>query len=207
MRVRQVDRHHPKRRLVERHIQAVYRHAYGADVTEFSPLLFAGYHPDGSIACAAGMRTGATSFHSEAYFDLPAEQMIGQALGRPVDRDEILEITTLACAQPGAALGLVSPIIEFGRGDGRKIALFTGTAALRRFLCRARVPITTLMKAERSRIANPEAWGRYYEADPVVCAAADTAWVPTRLVAPRFAGRRKVRFDHGDHRHVSATNA
>jgi len=191
MHIVEADARHPLRNAIERHIGAAYRHAFDARVTTFARSLFVAIDRDGEIRCAAGVRRGSEAFHCEHYLDVPAEQAIALGLRRPVCRDEILEFSTLACHRPGDALGFISQIVQQGRVDGCELALFTGTAPLRRLLARAGLDIVPLTRANRLRVPDPEAWGQYYAHDPKVCVAPDSPLVAPQLRAPCFTSSRR----------------
>lgn len=190
MNILEVDSRHPLRPTVERHIVSVYRRGFGAEVSLFAPRLFAAVDAAGQVHSAAGIRSAEERFHCECYLGQPAEHAAASVLARPVDRRELLEFTTLACGHPGGALEFVSHIVRFGRGQGCRIALFTGTAPLRMLLLRAGLEIITIATAERARVSDPNSWGRYYSFDPRVCIAPDSLLVPRRLRAPCFRSAR-----------------
>lgn len=183
---------HGLRPAVERHIRDIYHRRFEARVTLFAPRLFATLETSGAVRCAAGVRTAPERFHSECYLERPAEQMVSAALRRPVERSELLEFTTLACIRPGDAFGFVSRLVQHGRDTGCRIALFTGTAPLRALLTRAGIAIVPVAAADGDRVADPAAWGRYYESDPLVCVAPDSPSVPPLLHAACFASARIV---------------
>lgn len=186
MNVLEVRLAHPLRPVVEEHITGIYRRAFGAEVTQFAPRIVAGLDAAAAVRCAAGIRSGAEAFHSECYLERPAEQAASAALSRPVHRSELLEFTSLACARPGDALNFISAVVDMGRGSGCRIALFTATAPLRKLLRRAGLTVIPIAPAEVHRVADPDVWGRYYDADPFVCVAPDSPSVPKALRAPCF---------------------
>lgn len=190
MSIVEVDCCHPLRPTVEQHIVSVYRRAFDAEVSLFAPRLFAAIDGSNRVRCAAGIRTAEERFHSECYLDRPAERVAASALSRPVGRRELIEFTTLACAEPGNALNFVSNIVRLGREMGCGIALFTGTAPLRKLLLRAGLTVIPVTGADQNRVADPEAWGRYYDEDPRVCIALDPPMVPVCLKAPCFRSLR-----------------
>lgn len=182
----EVGLRHPLRQAVERHIISVYRRVYDARVTLFAPRLYAAFE-NGTVSCAAGVRTANERFHTECYLDLPAELAASVALGRLVWRSELLEITTLACAQPGDALKFIAGIGQRGRAWGCGFALFTGTASLRKLLTRAGLAIVPIAPADRARVSDRQSWGRYYETDPQVCLTPDSPRLTPALRTPCFS--------------------
>jgi hypothetical protein len=186
MSIVEVGLHHRLRPTVETHVTDVYRRAFAAEISQYAPRLFAALDSQQSVRCAAGVRFGGERFHSECYLDRPAEQVVSAALSRPVDRLELLEFTTLACARPGDALGFVSAVVQMGREMGCHVALFTATAPLRKLLRRAGLMVMPIAWADRARVGDAQNWGNYYSTDPVVCVAPDSLRVPKALQAPCF---------------------
>jgi hypothetical protein len=187
----EVGLRHPLRSAVEDHIRDIYARSYDARIHLFAPRLFAAVDGSGRIRCAAGIRMSPEPFHCACYLDRPAEQVVAAALARPVHGSELMEFTTLACCRPGEALGFVSRLVQQGREQGCHIALFTGTAPLRHLLSRAGLAVIPIAVADRQRVANPLDWGRYFDTDPLVCVAPDSATVPVLLRGPCFASARR----------------
>lgn len=180
---------HPDRDRAEVAVRAIYREQYSASVCSFAPNLAVLYGADRKILCAAGMRLPSDRFFSESYIDLPAEQYASAVLGRPVDRGEIVEISTLAGVRNCATGLFLSRFVNGTRAIGATMMLFTATARLRTYLRRNNVDIVELGPALRDRLPGWESWGSYYDQDPRVCLTPDSSALPFRM-APRqpFAG-------------------
>jgi hypothetical protein len=106
----------------------------------------------------------------ETYLDAPIEQVVGTALGRPVARASIVEIGDHASCSGPATLALWAQTARLLCDEADVgVAVLTGT--LRRMFARIGLPVVELAPADPSRLpAGAGQWGRYYDADPVVCA-------------------------------------
>jgi hypothetical protein len=169
MRIGLVAPSHPDRSVVEAGIADAYRRTYGACLSTFAPVLVAAFEPGGPVA-AAGLRFGDEPFFSEIYLDQPIEAVIGELAGDAPMREDVVEICSLAAMKTGAAIPFLRGIVGLCHDAGFEWAFFTATAPLRRLLARAGIGSVDLAPAARARIANPLAWGTYYEHAPRVVA-------------------------------------
>lgn len=172
---------HPSRPAIEAHIRHVYRRAYGAAVRHFPQDLAVAVDEWGEPVCAAGMRGTANGFFSEAYLDEPVEAAIYRLTGQTVPRARFVEVSNLASVKPGAAMGLFDFITRTSNANGRDWAFFTATASLRRYFRRHGAPLIEISPALPERLADAGLWGRYYEADPRVCAFRNASDAPVRF--------------------------
>lgn len=170
-----LDRLDAARPRAEEMIRSVYRDRYGARLAGFPDRLAAVLDRKGEPICAAGLRDAECGFFSEIYLDRPVEREIAKLAREPVSRNSILEVTTLAAARPGAAFQLIDYIAANSTRGGMRWGLFTATRPLRHGLLRAGAGFIELKRADRSRVADPCQWGRYYETDPFVCAVSGDA--------------------------------
>jgi len=171
--LRVIDRRDPLRADVESYVRRVFAKQYAAIIREFPERLVAVVGPGYAPLCAAGIRTTEDGFFSELYLNSPVESVLGQLCRAPVQRSQIIEVTSLASERPGHAFILLDYITQLGRADGRTWGVFTATEKMRRCLGRAGFAITALETAKAEAVPNREDWGRYYEANPVVCALHD----------------------------------
>lgn len=178
MNQRIVGRSDPLRVAVEAYIRRVFARQHSATLRELPDRLVATFGPDLMPLCAAGLRTADDGFFSEYYLRASVESVLRRVCGVPVDRREIIEVTSLASDRPGHAFGLLDYITQLGRKEGRSWGVFTATDKLRRCLGRTGLVITTLAVAEAEAVPNREDWGRYYDARPVVCAMHDRGEQP-----------------------------
>ena len=173
MPLRLISRDDPLRRDAEDHIRRVYREHFGALVPVFSDSLVVRTDEAGGVCCAAGLRWGREPFFLERYFDGAAEAAASRTLGRPVDRRELFEVSTLACGDPGKAIPFVFDVMERARLSGYTAVMFTATGRLRRLLARYGVASRTVCPADPGRLGAVGHWGSYYALDPHVCVAQD----------------------------------
>lgn len=174
----------PGRKQAQDHIRNVYADVYGAQVTEFAPLLVVAKRPDGEILCAAGIRTAQDGFFSDAYLPADFPTAIRQAADLDVSNLEIMEVVSLASRTPFPVLPVLDKMIEWGRENGMTCGVFTATKPLRRLLKRTSLTYVELATADVSKTTNPEAWGSYYDTDPRVCAFSEVLSQPATL-SPR----------------------
>jgi hypothetical protein len=169
MKILLVPQSHPDRACVEAGIADAYRRVYGASLRAFAPVLVAAFDRGGPVA-AAGLRFGREPFFSEIYLDRPIESVIGAVAGKDPPRERIVEISSLAAMETGAASPFLHGIIDLCCGAGFEWAFFTATAPLRRLLTRAGILAVDLAPARQERIADPFSWGTYYNHRPRVVA-------------------------------------
>lgn len=174
------DRDHPDRPRLEQAVRAVFLAEYGARVPAFPDHLVATLDTRGQPQAVAGLRFAEDGLFSDTYLDGPVEAVLGRALGRPVTRRQIVEFSSLAAPQAGAALPLVGAAIRLCLAEGRAYGLFTATSRLRALLRRAGLTAIDLGPARRDRVAHPAAWGSYYLHDPRVLVV-EAAAVPAAL--------------------------
>ncbi|MGE5260609.1 MAG: thermostable hemolysin [Actinomycetota bacterium] len=154
----------------EQLITEVYAQHYGAHITAFPDTLVARIATDNSIECAAGLRFAADGFFSEAYLDAPIDLLLSAIRYHSVRREKIFEVTSLASRSPHLVGSFLRKIIACGEAAGFEWAFFTATFPLKALLERLGLPLVPLADAEHSRVANPDAWGSYYELAPRVYA-------------------------------------
>jgi hypothetical protein len=100
---------------------------------------------------------------------MPIERAIEAATGSAVARANVVEVGNLAATSPGAAREIiVATGAHLGR-SGFAWVTFTATRQLRNTFARLRFGLLAIGRADRARVPDGgEAWGRYYEHDPVV---------------------------------------
>jgi hypothetical protein len=177
------------RQAAQDHIKTVYRDIYGAEVSEFAPLLVTAKRADGEILCAAGIRTAEDGFFSEGYLTTDFSTALRTATGLEVPASEIMEVASLASTTPFPVLPMLDKMIEWGRENGKTCGVFTATAPLRRLLTRTSLSYVELAPGDISKVKNPETWGSYYDTDPKVCAFSEVLSQPA-LLSPRARASR-----------------
>lgn len=129
----------------------------GGDVSAYSALL--GYR-----------RASQAPLFLEAYLDRPVEHVLGQVLGRPVRRDQIVELGNLVACNPWAMIELWGSAAN-DLGGTSEVAVATLTAGLRSMFARVGIRLIELARARAEALGQDgTTWGRYYDNDPRVCA-------------------------------------
>lgn len=182
---------HPLWLAAMAHIKSVYRNAHQADIVDFAPEIVVATNAEGAIVCAAGLRTVADGFFSEAYLDAPIAETLSFVIDEVVQPDEVIEVVTLASSRTCTALPMLDAITSEGRKRGMRFGFFTATKRLRSMLLRAGLPLIPLAPAHQKRIADAGSWGGYYRTDPWVCALPDSIKVPLAF-CPRLARRCEI---------------
>ncbi|WP_374414420.1 thermostable hemolysin [Novosphingobium colocasiae] len=134
-------------------------------------------------------RAGDAPLFLESYLDSPVEDCLAAVLGRPVARGSVIEIGSLAADDAFAMVSLWATAAN-DLGAQCEIAVATLTAPLRRMFTRMGVPLHVLAPATAARVSDPAAWGRYYDADPMVCAGLIAEG--QRAIADHLAARRRA---------------
>jgi hypothetical protein len=170
MRVTMILPGHVLRPAAEDLIAEIYARFYGAQVDDFPTTLVGMVSADATILSAAGLRFAADGFFSECYLDKPVEDVLSALRHQTVCREKIFEVTSLASRAPHTVGSFLRKIVACGEGAGFEWAFFTATAPLKALLERLSLPLVPLGAADRSRVAQPEIWGTYYELEPSVYA-------------------------------------
>ena len=189
MRFLLVSPRHALRARVEEHIRDVYAREYDAAPEAFPDMLVALVDEGGRPVSAAGLRLGWSQCFSGCYLDHDVSDLLMQRVGRQVEPEAILEVTTLAGGHAGEGIELVRRIIAFGHELGMSWGVFTATRRLRAVLRRTGFDLVDLAPAQRERLARPEVWGSYYDNDPWVCALEDPHAMPAFAAMPGTGAR------------------
>lgn len=128
-------------------------------------------HGSGGTGAMLGYRRAdEAGLFLEAYLDCPVEACLEAALGRRIERSDVVEIGNFAADNAMAMIELWGAAANDLAG-GSEIAVATLTAPLRRIFARIGVPLIVLAPARPERLGAAAAeWGRYYQTDPQVCA-------------------------------------
>jgi hypothetical protein len=159
-----------QRAELEGFIARRFERAYGAKLTHFLPHLL-GLRDDGGRWLAAVGYCGAASgpLFLEQYLEAPVEQLLSQALDRPVERDRVVEIGNLAAVRAGIARMLIPSLASHLRAEGFELAVFTATRELRNAFQRLSLGPIVLGAADPARVSGgAAAWGTYYAHAPAV---------------------------------------
>lgn len=168
-----VSKEAPCRAEVEAFIYAVFKQAYGANITQFMPNLVALRDSNGVLMAAFGLRAAAQErLFLEQYIDVPIEQLVSMRLGRSISRDEITCIGNLAVANPRNAGVLIAHIIQHSLDIGIQWCVATAHHSLQNGLIKGGRDVYALAPADPAKLA-PEAladWGSYYRHLPQIVA-------------------------------------
>lgn len=162
----------PARAEAEALIRSVYAAIYAAQVSEFLPLLLESRGRKGSMA-VLGMRPARRGepLYLEHYLDRPIEQEIAARSGRPVLREDIVEIGNLAANAGGLSTPLFLVMAAaLAAADYRWLA-FTATPQVERIVARMNYAPLTLREVDTGRLGErARQWGSYYATRPrVMC--------------------------------------
>jgi hypothetical protein len=158
---------------VENFIAAVFKHTYGADVTQFMPKLVALRDNQGVLMAAFGMRKASEeTLFLEQYFDMPIEALMTARLGKTITRDEITCIGNLAVANPRNAGVLIAHVIQHSLDIGVEWGVATAHHRLQNGLVKGGRDVYPLHAADKTKLTIEEqmTWGSYYDHMPQVVA-------------------------------------
>jgi Thermostable hemolysin len=165
-----IDPDHARRADTEAFIAQVYRARYGAELTQFLPHLLAFDDTNGRLQAAVGLRCGYEGpLFVEQYLDAPADAAIADAIGRPVSRDQLVEVGNFGALSAGDARQLILHLTHWLHAAGFRWVLFAATRQLRNTFDRLHLDTVELAEANPSRLLrDPGQWGQYYDAQPKV---------------------------------------
>jgi len=161
----------PQDRLeVEQFIQRCFANTYKAQVTHYMPQLFSLRANQGELRGALGVRPATQPLFLECYLDDSIEALISQKIGRPVDRQRIIEVGQFAGEGAGAARTMIVQLTKYLHRKGYHWVVFTGTLSLRNAFSRLGLRPIELAEADPIRLALDEQakWGSYYQHRPCV---------------------------------------
>ncbi len=159
----------PHRHEVEHYIGARFQRVYGAQINHFLPQLIT--LTGASTFCAAvGLASASNGkLFAETYLSVSIEQLIAEAKGMPVDRDQILEIGNLVSTWKGSGLLLFVFLSELIERLGYRWVVFTATRHVERLLARLHYAPVVLADADPACLPDGGAsWGSYYQRQPRV---------------------------------------
>ncbi|MBT3411953.1 MAG: thermostable hemolysin [Gammaproteobacteria bacterium] len=154
---------------VQRYIAGIFQMSYGAQVTEFMPLLVS-LREKGHLTSALGLRGASCGrLFCEQYLDEPVETHVQDNFGHQVQRERILEMGNLVASNPGHAALLYTLVGAAMYEAGRDYLLFTANRAVRLSLKRSGLASVPIASADRGRLEATDCdWGSYYNGDPKV---------------------------------------
>jgi len=166
-----------------------YREIFGARLNPIHRCYFSQPGAGEPTAVLGYTRAGEQPLFLERYLDVPVETAVGEALGRDIVRDQIVELGNFAASNAMAMIALWGEAAN-DLGGSAEVAVATLTAPLREMFRRIGLPIRVLAPAQVERAGAPaEDWGHYYSRDPMVCAG---LIVEGQAAISRFLARRNA---------------
>lgn len=181
----------PGRGELEAFVAEAFRRGHDATVASFMPTLLSLRDGSGRLRSVVGLR-GATvaPLYLEQYLEQPVETAIAAATGRPIRREQVVEVGNLAGSNCRAAVRMVALLPTYLLSLEYRWIVFTATGAVRGILQGFGAPLVELARADGSRVADgPDHWGRYYDTDPRVLAG----YLPFSRRIPGFSKARHGR--------------
>lgn len=147
-----------------------YRQCYGAEVSPAFADWKARPAGEGHGALLGYRRAADGPLFLESYIDQPVEVAVATAWGRPVSRDQIVEIGNFAADNRLAMVNLWAATAQELAGTSA-IVVATLTSSLRSMFGRIGLPVTDIAPARPDRLGDDaDRWGSYYAQDPRICA-------------------------------------
>ena len=164
------DRQRP---ALQQFIQRCFAESHAARIGHFMPRLLGLHERDSGLIAAFGLRAGNQGpLFLENYLDAPIEQVLARHAGRPILRDEIMEVGNLSATHAGATRWLILAITLQLYHEGYRWISFTATTLVRNAVGRLGLLPWELGAATLARLPAHEhaQWGDYYRHAPVVMA-------------------------------------
>jgi len=157
---------------VERFVQRVYAHKFGAQVRHFAPVLVGLYDAQGRLCAAAGYRHAQDGpLFLERYLARPVEQLLHGVGADPSRRRGVIEVGHLAAERAGEGRRLIMRLGPLLAQQGFEWVVSTLTQELRHLFVRLGVAPLALGVADPQALgADAADWGDYYQHHPVVLA-------------------------------------
>ncbi|OEC41501.1 hypothetical protein A7D27_13500 [Pseudomonas sp. 1D4] len=158
----------PARAELEAFVHDRFEQAHDADVHHFLPELLALRDATGQLTAVAGMRVAASGpLFLERYLDASLEQSVAQAVGRPIDRVELVEVGNLSSLNAGNARLIIIAVTWLLAARDLRWVSFTGAAGLINSFRRLGLEPVQLAEADPERLGGDGAnWGSYYALQP-----------------------------------------
>ena len=164
---------HTGRAELEAFIKDVFARSYDADIHTFYPHLLGLRRPDKELAAVAGIRPADSEpLFCESYMESPIEVLLSKQYGKPVQRNQIVEVGNLAPSSVGQARWLIATMTAYLRSAGFTWVVFTAVPVLYNAFRRMELEPIELANANPLRIDTnlKDQWGSYYDGRPMVYA-------------------------------------
>lgn len=162
----------PGRAELEAFAHARFEHVHHADIHHFLPELLGLHDSHGQLIAVAGIRPASSGpLFLEHYLDDPLEIPVSRIAGRPVTRQELVEVGNLSALSAGSARLIIIAVTWLLAARGLHWVAFTGAAGLINSFRRLGLEPTRLADADPRRLqADSASWGTYYDQHPHVFA-------------------------------------
>ena len=136
------------------------------------PCLLGLHGDNGEVQGAVGLRSAQRRpLFLERYLDEPIELAVARRSGRPVPREEIVEVGNLAAFGSASARLLIVALTDLLVAQGFRWVVFTGTPTLLNSFQRLALEPLALAPADPARMGEELAdWGSYYASRPQLMA-------------------------------------
>ena len=155
----------PQRPAAEAFIRERFQDTYAADVCVFHPYLLGVTRGDHNITSVIGFRPASCGqFFLESYLDGSAEQLLADATGETVQRNQVVEVGNLASADTESFRFLIIGLITLlERLPETRWMVCTVGEKLIRLLQRTRFFPIVINQASAERLSPEDGkWGSYY---------------------------------------------
>jgi len=173
------------RQELETFVADAFLRRHEATIQSFMPTLLSFRDHGGALRGVIGLRGAAGQpLYLEQYLERPIEDAMSSAIGRPVERREIVEVGNLAGSNCRTAMRMVALVPAYLLAREYRWIVFTATVAVRGILQGLGAPLVELARADGARVSQaPDRWGRYYDSDPRVLAG----YLPASRRIPGFS--------------------
>jgi hypothetical protein len=149
-------------------IADVFHRSYKAKIKVTFPQLLAVIGSDRVIYAAVGLRdAGESELFAEQYLDDSVENVVSSIVGEKIERNQIVELGSLASAKMGMAKFLYIAVAAYLNSKKYRYAVVTGTQYLQKYFKKAGLRPVIIADAKRERLKDKNInWGSYYDTDP-----------------------------------------
>lgn len=151
-------------------ISDVYHKYYKAEIMPDYPEFMAILDQHNQIICAVGFRSALNNdLFLEQYLDKPIEEYLSNIHQTTINRQEIVEIGSLASTQKDTAKFLFIALVAYLRKKNFKYPVLTGTKhLLRTFRYMGLSPIIIAEAKQEKLLDKTINWGSYYTCNPQI---------------------------------------
>lgn len=162
----------PERRRVEEFIEYIYEKNYGAKIISHYPILMSVRDANDNIIAALGFRYAAQEdLFLESYLDEAIESSLGKKFRTDIDREQVVEVGSLASLGNGASIFLFTALATYLQQQNIEYVSVTATKFLRSYFKKIGLNPKEISFADNSKLIDGgSSWGSYYDTEPQVIA-------------------------------------